>query len=605
MKAQRSNLVIRFAGDSGDGIQLMGYQFTHIAASHQYRVVTLPEYPAEIRAPKGSLAGVSSFQVNFGGDDILTPGDACDVLVVMNAAALKMALPHLKKGGLLIANSDGFNDKDLRLAGYEFSPLKNGIPLEHHLYEVPLSTLTHEALKAYTHLSRSEKERCKNMFALGLICWLFQFDLEPAEQFLQEKFHNKPELLEVNLHVLKKGYHYGEVTELLPLPIEIMRSAKVQPQSLDITGNEAIVLGLLAASRKTDLPLLYCSYPITPASDILKHLAQYLPLGVKTFQAEDEIAAITAAIGASYGGGLGVTATSGPGMALKTEALNLAVVTELPLVVIDVQRAGPSTGMPTKTEQSDLLFALYGRPGDSPIPVIAPATPIECFTMAYEACRIALEYMTPVLLLSDAFLANSTEPWNVPHLDDLPPISLRRIQEGSPFQRNEDLVRGWALPGNPNTIHRIGGLEKNPETWNVSYSPRDHETMTQIRKKKIENIAKKLPPTRIEVGPNQGKLLVLGWGSTYGTLKSVVRNLVNQGYSVAHLHLRYLNPLPSDLGSILQNFQSILIPELNTGQLSYLIQQQFLRPVISFSKVQGVPFTESEVEEKILEIYHN
>jgi 2-oxoglutarate ferredoxin oxidoreductase subunit alpha len=522
----------------------------------------------------------------------------------MNAASLKAALKYLKKGGILIANTNGFERKNLSLAGYEENPLP-ALSKEYDLYELPVETLTLEALKDST-LSRTDKERCKNMFLLGFISWLFNKNPQHTIDFIESKFSRSSDLKNANLKAFQAGYHYGETTEVLNVHYEVPEAHLEKGTYRGISGNHALVLGLVAASHKSGLPLLYCSYPITPASDILKYLSEYLNRGVKTFQAEDEISSICAAIGASYGGSLAVTGTSGPGLALKVESINLAVMLELPLVIVDVQRAGPSTGMPTKTEQSDLLFAVFGRPGDSPVPVLAAASPSDCFYMAYEACRIALHYMTPVILLSDAFLANGAEAWKFPLIEDLPPIQDKRIRDKkienfSPYLRDEHFVRPWAVPGNPYTIHRIGGLEKNPQTGSVSYDPTDHQVMTNNRKQKIDRIADEIPPVSVHEGNESGDVLLLGWGSTFSVLKSVTRELNKEGYKVSALHIRYIHPLPTNLGEVLKKFKKIIVPEMNTGQFIKLIRERYLVDAIGYNKVQGIPITHKELKNFVLQ----
>jgi len=601
---KKNDIVIRIAGDSGDGIQLIGTQFTYVTSLSKNKALNFPEFPAEIRAPRGSVSGVSSFQLHFGDENVLTIGDECDVLIVMNAASLKAALKYLKKGGILIANSNGFERKNLSLAGYEENPLP-ALSKEYDLYELPVETLTLEALKDST-LSRTDKERCKNMFLLGFISWLFNKNPQHTIDFIESKFSRSSDLKNANLKAFQAGYHYGETTEVLNVYYEVPEAHLEKGTYRGISGNHALVLGLVAASHKSGLPLLYCSYPITPASDILKYLSEYLNRGVKTFQAEDEISSICAAIGASYGGSLAVTGTSGPGLALKVESINLAVMLELPLVIVDVQRAGPSTGMPTKTEQSDLLFAVFGRPGDSPVPVLAAASPSDCFYMAYEACRIALHYMTPVILLSDAFLANGAEAWKFPLIEDLPPIQDKRIRDKkienfSPYLRDEHFVRPWAVPGNPYTIHRIGGLEKNPQTGSVSYDPTDHQVMTNNRKQKIDRIADEIPPVSVHEGNESGDVLLLGWGSTFSVLKSVSRELNKEGYKVSALHIRYIHPLPTNLGEVLKKFKKIIVPEMNTGQFIKLIRERYLVDAIGYNKVQGIPITHKELKNFVLQ----
>ncbi len=601
-RIKKNNIVIKFAGDSGDGIQLIGYQFTYNAAFHKTKAVNFPEFPSEIRAPRGTVAGVSSFQIHFGDEEVLSVGDEYDVLVVMNAAAFKSSVKNLKKNGIIIANTNGFDNKNLKLAGYDSNPLEEETYKDYKIFEIPIETLTLEALHD-SPLTKPDKERCKNMFVLGFVSWLFGFKPENTDEFIKTKFSKKPELRDANLKALWAGYHYGSTSESIAVQYEVSEAKMESGKYRGIMGNHAITLGLVAASQKANLPLVYCSYPITPASDILKFLSSYLNFGIKTFQAEDEIAAMCAAIGAAFGGSLSVTGTSGPGLALKVESMNLAVMLELPVVIINVQRGGPSTGLPTKTEQSDLLFSLYGRPGDSFIPVLAAATPSDCFFMAYEACRIALEYMTPVIMLSDSYIANGAEAWKFPSVNDLPQLTNTIIKNGEnyqPYKRNENLARYWAIPGNPNTIHRIGGLEKKAETGEVSYFPDDHQKMTELRKHKIENIVRTIPKQSITTGEDNGDVLIVGWGSTYSIIKEVVHELVHEGKKVSHTHLRYLYPLPENLGELIKRFKKIIIPEMNTGQLIKIIREKYLVDAIGFNRVQGIPLKHYELKEYIL-----
>lgn len=597
-------VTIRFAGDSGDGMQLSGSQFTDTTAIVGNDLSTLPDFPAEIRAPTGTLFGVSGFQIHFGATEINTPGDMCDVLVLMNAAALKVNLRSLREGGIIIANTDGFNDKNLKLAGYETNPLEDGSLSRYQLFALDITKLTHGALKDM-NLSNKVIERSKNFFALGLTYWLFTRPMDPTLKWIQEKFEKTPELIEANTRVLKAGYNYGETTEMFAVQYEV-KPAKLKPGKYrSITGNEATAWGFIAASVKSGLDLFLGSYPITPASDILHELSRHKNFRVKTFQAEDEIAGVTAAIGAAYGGALAITSTSGPGLALKGEAIGLAVMTELPIVIIDVQRGGPSTGLPTKTEQADLLQALYGRNSESPVAVVAPATPSDCFTMAIEASRIAIKYMTPLIFLSDGYLANGAEPWLIPDVNTLPDFTpkFRTDPEGFyPYLRDEvTLARPWAIPGIPGLEHRVGGLEKQHITGNVSYDPENHEFMVKIRVEKIERIANDIPLAEVEGDP-EGDLLIVGWGSTYGAIKSAVERKRKEGKSVSMLHLRYLHPLQKNVGEILYRFNNILVPELNLGQLAKVLRAKYLVPAISLSKVQGLPFKAVEIENKIDEI---
>jgi 2-oxoglutarate ferredoxin oxidoreductase subunit alpha len=593
-------VTIKFAGDSGDGMQLSGTLFTDNTALTGSDLATYPDFPAEIRAPAGTLAGVSGFQIHFSSSEIFTPGDEVDVLVAMNAAALKVNLYHLVDGGTIIASTDGFDSKNLRLAKYEANPLEDGSLTGYQVFDIPVTKLTREAL-ADSPLGMKEKDRCKNMFVLGFLYWKYNRSLDDTMAFLNSKFSKKPDVLDANLRVLKAGYFYGDTTETFTTRYQVEAAPLAKGTYRSIMGNEAIVMGLVAASKKCHLPLFYASYPITPATDILHGLSALKHFGVRTFQAEDEIAAIAAAIGASYGGNLSVTGTSGPGLALKSEALGLAVMLELPLVVLNIQRGGPSTGLPTKTEQSDLLQALYGRNGESPCVVIAAAAPSDAFEVAFEACRIAMKHMTPVILLSDGYIANGAEPWKYPKMTDLPeiPVSFAEARESGepyqPYRRDDNLVRSWAIPGTPGLMHRVGGLEKEAETGNVSYDPANHEYMVKIREEKVERIADHVPVQRISAGPESGDLLILGWGSTFGVSQAVTHSLLKEGKSVAHAHIRYLRPLPRNLGKILKGFKTILIPEINSGQLSKLIRNKYMIDVKQYNKIQGNPITKSEL----------
>jgi 2-oxoglutarate/2-oxoacid ferredoxin oxidoreductase subunit alpha len=594
------DVVIRFAGDSGDGMQLTGMQFTNTTALVGNDLSTLPDYPAEIRAPAGTLFGVSSFQLHFSSWDILTPGDHPDVLVAMNPAALKVHLKDLKKGGVIIANIDAFDDKNLTLAGYEASPLGDGSLSNYQVIEVPITKLTLNALQG-SGLSQKEMVRCKNFFALGLMYWMYSRPVDATEVWIKDKFGKEPKIADANDKALKAGYYYGESTEAFAARFEV-KPAQLKPGLYrNITGNEATALGVVAASQKSGLPLYYASYPITPASDILHNLSAYKNFNVKTYQAEDEIAAAGAAVGASYAGNLAVTGTSGPGAALKSETISLAIMLELPLVVVNVQRGGPSTGLPTKTEQSDLMFVTYGRHGEAPAPVIAAATPADCFNMAYEAARIAVKYMTPVYLLTDGYLANGSEPWLVPEAKDLPeiPVHFRTDPENfNPYSRNENNVRPWALPGTPGLEHRIGGLEKAHITGNVSYDPDNHDFMVHLRAEKVKGIEKDIPPQDV-YGEQSGELLVVSWGGTFGAVRSTVERMRKNGYKISHAHLRYLNPFPRNLGDVLKNFKTIFVPEINLGQLSKLLRTEFLIPVVQYNKVRGLPIRSLELEQAI------
>ncbi len=598
------DVVIKFAGDSGDGMQLTGQQFTNNTALLGIDLATFPDFPAEIRAPIGTLPGVSGFQIHFSSNPVYTPGDTCDVLVAMNAAALKVNLKGLKKGGKIIANIEGFDAKNLRLAAYPegINPLEDGSLDGYELTKVDITKLTREALKSNTDLGTKERDRAKNMFVLGLIYWLYNRNLDNTIDFLEEKFGKKENILKSNIDVLKAGYYYGETAELFNTRYKVEKS-KMEPGIYrSIMGNQALSMGLIAASQKSGLPLFLGSYPITPASDILHELSKYKNFGIKTFQAEDEIAGITAAIGASYGGSIGLTTTSGPGMALKTEAIGLATMLEIPLLIINIQRGGPSTGLPTKTEQSDLMQAYYGRNGEAPIPILAASTPSDCFFMAFEAVKIALQHMTPVILLSDGYIANGAEPWKFPAAADLPAIEVKfktSLDEGEekflPYKRDEKLARPWAIPGTAGLEHRIGGIEKQHETGNVSYDPENHEFMVKMRQAKVDKIADFIPLQTIDSGADNGKVLVLGWGSTYGTIKSAVLQLQSQGKSVSHAHIKYMRPFPKNLGAILAGFETILIPEINNGQLIKIIRDQYLVDAKAYNKIMGIPITKLEL----------
>lgn len=601
------DVVIKFAGDSGDGMQLTGTQFTNNTALLGIDLSTFPDFPAEIRAPQGTLPGVSGFQLHFSSERVYTPGDACDVLVAMNAAALKTNLGALKKGGRIIVNTDGFDAKNLRLANYPEgeNPLENGSLEGYDVIRMDVTKMTREALKEFT-MGMKEKDRAKNMFVLGFLYWLYGRDMESTIGFLKDKFGKKPDIFDSNIKVLQAGYNYGETTEAFTTTYKVEK-AKMQPGNYrSVMGNQALAYGLIAAAQTSGLPLFLGSYPITPASDILHELSRHKNFGIRSFQAEDEIAAITSAIGAAYGGSLGVTTTSGPGMALKAEAMGLAVMLEIPLVIIDVQRGGPSTGLPTKTEQSDLLQAYYGRNGECPMPVISASTPADCFDAVYEAVRISVQHMTPVIFLSDGYIANGAEPWRFPQTADLPPIHVKfktELGHGEeklqPYLRDEKLVRPWAVPGTPGLEHRIGGLEKQNITGNISYDPDNHQLMVKIRQQKVDKIAEYVPEQKIDSGADKGKVLVLGWGSTYGAIKSAVGELQAAGHAVSHAHLRYLRPFPANLGTILSNFDTILIPEINNGQLIKIIRDVFLIDAKGYNKIMGVPITKTELVEEI------
>lgn len=595
---------IRFAGDSGDGMQLTGSQFSDNTAIFGNDLATLPDFPAEIRAPKGSLAGVSSFQLQFSNKDIHTPGDDLDVLVAMNPAGLKVHLGDLKDNGMLLINTANFTSKNLKLAGYEENPLDDELLEGYQAIKVDMTKLVATALEEI-ELSSKLKARSTNMFALGLLYWLYGRSLDSSVNFIQKKFAKAPDIVEANIKALNAGYYYGETLEVIKTTYRVNKAKFEKGKYRNIMGNNALAFGLLTAAQRSGLDLYYGGYPITPASDILHYLAQYKNFGVKTFQAEDEIAGVVSAIGAAFAGDLAITATSGPGVALKSEALGLAVITELPLVLVNVQRGGPSTGLPTKTEQSDLNQAIYGRNGEAPMVVLAPATPADCFMMAYEACRIALKYMIPVILLSDGYIANGSEPWKIPDVNTLPDMETRILKkkEGfAPFNHgNPDLARPWALPGTPGMEHRIGGLEKWEETGHVSYDPENHQKMVELRQEKVDIIARDLPPAK-PFGKESGDLLVIGWGGTHGALRSAVETAQSEGMSVSHLHLRHLNPLPQNLGEILVKFQKVMIAELNLGQLANIIRAKFLVDAVGLNKVQGKPFTQTEVFNKITEL---
>jgi len=604
------DVVIKFAGDSGDGMQLTGSQFTNNTALLGIDLATFPDFPAEIRAPQGTLPGVSGYQLRFSSDKVFTPGDECDVLVAMNAAALKANLKSLKKGGKIIVNTEGFDQKNLRLANYPdgVHPLEDRSLDSYTVFKMDVTKMTREALKDIM-MGTKEKDRAKNMFVLGFLYWMYNRNMETTTQFLKDKFSKKPEILESNLRALQAGYNFGDTTETFTTTYRVEKAKMAPGVYRSIMGNQALSYGLIAAAQKSGLPLFLGSYPITPASDILHELSRHKSFGVRTFQAEDEIAAITSAIGAAYGGSLGVTTTSGPGMALKAEAMGLAVMMEIPLVICDIQRGGPSTGLPTKTEQSDLLQAYYGRNGECPMPVISASTPSDCFDAAYEAVRIAVQHMTPVILLSDGYIANGAEPWRFPKSADLMPIEVKfktELGEGEdqfqPYLRDEKLVRPWAIPGTPGLEHRIGGLEKQNVTGNVSYDPENHQIMVKIREEKVLRIADHIPPQKLDSGPESGDLLVLGWGSTFGAIKSAVGELQREGYAVSHAHLRYLRPFPANLGELIRNFKHVLIPEINNGQLIKIIRDQFLVDAKGYNKIMGVPITKSELALKIREL---
>ena len=604
------DVVIKFAGDSGDGMQLTGSQFTNNSALIGNDLSTFPDFPAEIRAPLGTVPGVSGYQLHFSSNKIFTPGDNCDVLVAMNAAALKVNIKTLKPGGIIIVNTDGFDTKNLRLANYPdgVNPLEDGSLIGFELHKVDITRLTREALKDIT-LGTKDKDRAKNMFVLGFVYWLYSRDLTSTFSFLHDKFSKKPEILDSNIKALQAGYNYGDTVEAFTSRYKVEKAKLPKGTYRNITGNIALTYGLIAAAQKSGLPMFLGSYPITPASDILHELSRHKNFGIRTFQAEDEIAAITSAIGASYGGSLGVTTTSGPGMALKVEAMGLAVMLEIPLLIINIQRGGPSTGLPTKTEQSDLLQAYYGRNGECPIPVVSASTASDCFHAAYEAVRIAVHHMTPVILLSDGYIANGAEPWLFPQSADLPEITVnfkKALSENEPtfmpYLRDEKLVRPWAVPGTPGLEHRIGGLEKEDITGNISYDAENHQHMVKTREAKVEKIADYIPLQSLDSGPEKGDVLVLGWGSTYGSIKSAVIELQAAGKQVAHAHLRHIRPFPKNLGELLGNYKKVLIPEINNGQLIKIIRDKYLIDAVGFNKIKGTPITRTELVTAISEL---
>lgn len=598
-----TDVTVRFAGDSGDGMQLTGTQFSDTTAIVGNDLSTLPDYPAEIRAPAGTLYGVSGFQLHFSSSEIYTPGDSPDVLVAMNPAALKINLKDLKPGAMIIANRDAFDPKSFKMAGFEANPLEDGSLEGFQLFSVPITALTTEALKEST-LSTKEITRSKNFFALGMMYWLYNRPLEPTIDWIKSKFGNNEAVADANEKVLKAGYYLGEHTEIFTTRYNVDPARLPKGKYRSINGNEALAIGFVAASQLSGIPLFLGSYPITPASEILHFLSKYKNYGVKTFQAEDEIAGISSAIGAAFGGSLALTTTSGPGMALKTEAMGLAVMTELPLVIVNIQRGGPSTGLPTKTEQADLLQAIYGRNGEAPVAVIATSTPGDCFEMAIEASRLALKYMTPVILLSDGYIANGTEPWRIPDVNSLPKIDVKFRTEADgfkPYLRDENLARPWAKPGTPGLEHRVGGLEKADITGEVSYDGDNHEKMVKLRAKKIKNIQNNIPELQVKY-EQEGELLVLGWGGTYGAITEAVDKAREEGMKVSQAHLKYLNPLPKNTGEVLKKFKNVLIPELNLGQLTHVIRSEYLHPVISLTKIKGLPFKSIEIHAKISEV---
>jgi len=611
-------VIIRFAGDSGDGMQLAGDRFTQETAAFGNDLSTLPNFPAEIRAPAGTLPGVSSFQLHFADHDILTPGDAPDVLVAMNPAALKANLSDVPRGADIIANTDEFTKRNLSRVGYETSPLEDGSLSNYNLHAVPVTSMTVKALEEFD-ITRKDAERAKNMFALGLLSWLYSRPVESTIAFLESKFAGKPEIMKANKAAFQAGWNYGETTEAFSVQYEV-KPARLQPGTYrNITGNSALAIGLVAASRRSGLPLFLGSYPITPASDILHELSKLKRFGVRTFQAEDEIGGVGAALGAAFGGALGVTSTSGPGMALKGETIGLAVSVELPLIVCDIQRAGPSTGMPTKTEQADLLMALFGRNGESPVAIIAPATPSDCFDTALEAVRIAVKYRTPVIILSDGYLANGSEPWRIPEVAGLPKLrdefsfSSPKDWTGEdgkpefhPFRRDpQTLARPWAIPGTPGLEHRIGGIEKADDTGTISYDPDNHDKMVRLRQAKIDGIAADIGPLEVDDPDGDAKVLVLGWGSTFGSIGAAVRRVRNAGGSIAQAHLRHLSPFPANLGEVLAAYDKVLVPEINLGQLALVLRGRYLVDVISYNRVRGLPFRAAELADVIQDVISN
>lgn len=614
-REERDSVVIRFCGDSGDGMQLVGTQFTNVSASFGNDVSTLPDFPAEIRAPQGTLAGVSGFQLNFSSQDIFTPGDEVDTLVAMNPAALKTNLADLKRGGTLIVNLDEFDKGNLQKAGYESNPLDDGdLVQKYHVHKVPMTRLNRDAVSGLG-LSMKEQDRSRNLFALGLVYWLYDRDRGVTEQWIQDKFKKNPTVVEANLRALRGGFNYGFSTESFTTHYSVPKARLAPGKYRKITGNEAVAWGLAAAARLAGKTLFFGGYPITPASDILHSLSEMKHFGVRTFQAEDEIAAMASVCGAAFAGEIAVTASSGPGICLKGEAMGLGVMTELPMIIVNVQRGGPSTGLPTKTEQSDLLLSLFGRNGDSPIPVLAASSPGDCFYLMLDAVRIAVEFMTPVVFLSDGYIANGSEPWNIPKFSELKKIEVTHPTgrpagvEGSPddflpYLRNDKGARPWALPGTPGLEHRIGGLEKADITGNVDYSPGNHHKMVMNRMNKVAGIANYIPLQTVE-GPESGDLLVISWGGTYGAIRTAVLQSIAAGKSVAHAHLRYMNPFPRNLGDIVKKYRKVLIPELNSGQLRLLIRGNFLVDAVGFNKIQGKPFLVSEVVRKIDEILAN
>jgi 2-oxoglutarate ferredoxin oxidoreductase subunit alpha len=599
-----SGITVRLCGDSGDGMQLLGTQLTNTSALAGNDVATFPDFPAEIRAPRGTRAGVSGFQVQFASREIFTPGDTLDALVVMNPAAMVTNIGDLRKGGILIANEDGFNDKEYKLAKVESNPLDADVIEEsYRVVRVAMTQLTRDAVSEYG-LSAKFADRCKNFFAMGLVYWLFGRSLDPTLRFIEDKFSKKPDIMNANIAALRAGWAYGETTEVFGESYQVEAAKLVPGTYRNIMGNQALAWGLIAASKVSGKDLFYGTYPITPASDILHELTKFKNFGVRTFQAEDEISAIGATIGAAFGGSMGVTASSGPGIALKGEAMGLGVMLELPMIIINVQRGGPSTGLPTKTEQSDLLQAMFGRNGEAPMPILAPRSPGDCFAMAVEAWRIAVECMVPVMLLSDGYIANGSEPWKIPEISELPEIKCEHpvaSESGEPFlpyARNENLARPWAIPGTPELMHRVGGLEKQDGTGNVSYDPANHQHMTDTRAAKVAKIAERIPAQDVFGAPS-GDVLVVSWGGTYGACLTAVARCRDAGHDVSHAHIRYMNPLPANIGELLRSFRTVIVPELNTGQLRMLLRAEYLVDCIGINKIQGKPFSVTELVDEI------
>ncbi|WP_329250312.1 2-oxoacid:acceptor oxidoreductase subunit alpha [Actinoallomurus sp. NBC_01490] len=604
---QLDRVIIRFAGDSGDGMQLTGDRFTQETAAFGNDLSTLPNFPAEIRAPAGTLPGVSSFQLHFADHDIVTPGDAPNVLVAMNPAALKANIADLPRGADVIVNTDEFTKRALTKVGYAESPLEDGSLDEYRVHSLPLTSMTVKALEDFD-ISKKDAERAKNMFALGLLSWLYHRPTDATVRFLELKFAKKPEIMKANIAAFQAGWSYGETTESFSVSYEVKPATLPPGLYRNISGNMALAYGLVAAGSRSGLPVFLGSYPITPASDILHELSKHKRFGVRTFQAEDEIAAVGAALGASFGGSLGVTTTSGPGISLKSETIALGVATELPLIVIDVQRAGPSTGMPTKTEQADLLQAMYGRNGEAPVPVVAPCTPSDCFAIGLEAARIAVKYRTPVIVLSDGYLANGSEPWQVPDVDSLPEITpgFAEAVEGEdfqPFKRDPDtLARPWAIPGTAGLEHRIGGIEKADGSGNISYDPANHDLMVRLRQAKIDGIARDIPPLAVDDPSGDARVLVLGWGSTYGAITAAVRRVRSAGGRIAQAHLRHLNPFPANIEEVLRSYDKVVVPEINLGQLALLLRGRYLVDVIGYNRVRGLPFKAEELQTALQDV---